>query len=892
MATDKGHGFMESSMLRSTNDPIVKRFFEKLSDAMGIYVCSYDYCGKLINDFTGNETEIEILDEIVSGELRHQMFQRLTLDSIEDQIVEDTVNPYVKAAAVALKFQGVCKEVWFFAGVLRPDEDDTSLPEKVQGLSKFTTEHRFNCAIDACREMGRYRVGAELSLNQYEEESRKSLFSVNEMSESLRQVETLTRILKYLDSDKNYEVIMHDFLEITAGYLGVGQASIFKINEENDFSMEVMSNYTIQGETAPFDRTKGLIKLPFLEGRKPIILSAGSVALDHIGKLWPRMECKACVAMPISIGQVTDLFAVYFETNFERNWKIEELQFLSDAIRVLQNVLDKRRQKNSLLTSFASLEEILEHVGCAICVCDHAKHKMLFKNKQMHEFFPDNKMDAELYGIIWEPKADMRNIVDYYDYDSGRWFEIHYSQISWVDGSRVALYAIYDVTEKKNYQNRIEQQAYTDYLTGLLNRMCCERDLARIIDEAKKRQQTGALLYLDLDDFKHINDGLGHQYGDILLKEISAAIHSIKGIEETCYRMGGDEFVIIVPPRSYRFFNEILDNIKGVFVRPWFLKDGEYYCTMSMGMVTFPDEGDNVEDLIKKADIAMYSAKKTGKNRVAKYNSESLSESNKRLDMEKNMRDAIGMGFDEFLIYYQPIIDISKPKAPCVGAEALIRWDSKELGFISPTDFIPLAEYLGLINPIGNYVLKKACEECKKWNDNGHPEFKVNVNLSVVQLMQDNIVEIVKDTVKETGITPGNLTLEVTESLAINDMERMKGIMTEIRSLGVRIALDDFGTGYSSLNHIREIPLDVIKVDQSFIRELEEDDYSKSFIKMVAELAGAIGVSICVEGVETAAQYKILRGMKVLIAQGFYFDKPIPKDEFERKYVLPSRQKE
>ena len=153
--------------------------------------------------------------------------------------------------------------------------------------------------------------------------------------------------------------------------------------------------------------------------------------------------------------------------------------------------------------------------------------------------------------------------------------------------------------------------------------------------------------------------------------------------------------------------------------------------------------------------------------------------------------------------------------------------------------------------------------------------------------MQDNIVEIVKDTVKETGITPGNLTLEVTESLAINDMERMKGIMTEIRSLGVRIALDDFGTGYSSLNHIREIPLDVIKVDQSFIRELEEDDYSKSFIKMVAELAGAIGVSICVEGVESESQYKILRGMKVLIAQGFYFDKPIPRDEFERKYVLP-----
>lgn len=203
-----------------------------------------------------------------------------------------------------------------------------------------------------------------------------------------------------------------------------------------------------------------------------------------------------------------------------------------------------------------------------------------------------------------------------------------------------------------------------------------------------------------------------------------------------------------------------------------------------------------------------------------------------------------------------------------------------------------MAEYLGLINPIGNYVLRESCFFCKQWNDNGHPNYKVNVNLSVVQLLQTDIVEIVAQTLKDTGINPRNLTLEVTESLAINDMERMKSILAKIKKLGVRIALDDFGTGYSSLNHIREIPFDVIKVDQSFVKDLAGDAYSQSFIRMVAELADAIDVSICVEGIETKEQYKVLEGMKVRLVQGYYFDKPLPRAEFENRYVKIDKYEE
>lgn len=873
----------KDTIVRSSSDDKVVRFFNKFSESTGVYISSFDYYGQILADFTGDESERELLKKYFTEEMRQSMFERLTIDSIEDQIVEDTASPHIKAAAIALKFEGQCREVWFFAGVI--EDTPGTLPTELHLFSKITTTRRFLKTCDALREMGLYRVNAELSLAQYQEQSRKSLFSANEMAESLKRVETLTNILKFFDSEKSTEAIMSDFLRYTSEYLGVEEADVFKIKSEPGFTMDVVTGWLAPGMVAPYDRTVDILQFPFLTGKKPIILSAGASSLSVVKEEWPRLDARALVAMPITIGQVTNMYAVYFETREDRNWKIEELQFLSDAIRVLQNILEKRIQKNSLASSYASLEQILEHVGCAIIVNDVAREKTLFQNKIMRNIFPLEEISSELNEIIWENRTDDQSEIEYYDYDSGNWYDINHSNIIWVDGRPVSLYAIYDVTDKKNYQKRIEQQAYTDFLTGLLNRMCCERDLARFIDEAEKRGETGALLYMDLDDFKHINDGLGHQYGDVLLKNISGAIHSIKGIEDSCYRMGGDEFVMIVPPRSYKFFNEIIDNIKAVFARPWYLKDGDYYCKMSMGYVTFPDEGNSVEDLIKKADIAMYSAKKSGKNKVAKYNSNFVSDSTKRLDMEKNMRDATNNGFGEFLVYYQPVIDITDGNVRCTGAEALIRWDSQELGFINPGDFIPLAEHLGLINPIGDYVLKEACKECKKWNDNGHPEYKVNVNLSVVQLMQENIVDIIKETVEETGVTPHNLTLEVTESLAINDMDRMKGIMSEIRKLGVRIALDDFGTGYSSLNHIREIPLDVIKVDQSFIKELVDDDYSKSFIRMVGELAGAIGVTICVEGVEKEEQYKILDMLNVHLVQGFFFDKPMTGDDFEAKYL-------
>ncbi len=525
--------------------------------------------------------------------------------------------------------------------------------------------------------------------------------------------------------------------------------------------------------------------------------------------------------------------------------------------------------------------EVLNNLNCGICVSSLEGDHILFANQEFCSCLNDD-MNVKDELLIDLKDGESREV---YLSRADRWFDIHRREIQWLDQEKAELYTIYDITENKRYQKRIERQANNDFLTGLYNRMRCEKDLEIQIDVSKRKGSEGALLYMDLDDFKHINDGLGHQYGDVLLKSISHSMQRINGIESNCYRMGGDEFIIIVTENKYEMLDKILQGIAEIFAKPWFLKGADYYCTMSMGIARFPADGDTVQDLIRKADLALLEAKKSGKNCYEFYTDAVKGVSSKRLDLEKNMRDATMNACDEFEVYYQPIVDVTKQGNPCMGAEALIRWNSEKLGFISPAEFIPLAEYLGLINPIGEHVLREACRQCRAWNESGHPHYKVNVNLSVVQLLRNDIIDQVQDALKETGINPANLTLEVTESLAINDMDRMKSILGQIRELGVRVALDDFGTGYSSLNHIREMPIDVIKIDRCFIEDLGQDEFADAFVKIVCELANVIGMRVCVEGVEHSRQYEILKNMQIHMIQGFYFDRPMSAEDFTKKYA-------
>ena len=875
-----------ASLLRSLIEgKELEKWQKHFCEVTNVFACCVDSKGNPLTEFEGKSGETERIIKLIDREQFQSMMCRVSESTLEDQAIESTAYPNLRMAVISAKVEGRPVINWLICGVISDASEEEGYPNPP--LTEFTSAlsaRQFDGVVDMVRDITETLLHYKYIVLEAQAESRRSRFSEIEMSEALKRTEALAEVVQLLESDDSIEGIILKMLQIVGEFLNLSSTSVCRLLKDGKH-MDIVSHWCREGVLWGYDQNAGLACPAYFEPGKAMVLSGSSMMNAEVREELKSLGIKAIVILPVVINGTVTMYAAFSERQKDRTWQLNDIKFMNDAVKVLQSILTKRIQKNSLASSFASLETILDNVGSSVYVRDTVTGAVLFVNRSMRHTFERELRNGTLDELLEQGIRSESGISEIYHSKRERWYDLYYTRMKWVDGSQALLCALYDITEKKIYQKKIEQQAYTDFLTGLYNRMCCERDLAKYVDEAHKISKKGALLYLDLDDFKHINDGLGHQYGDVLLKAISHSLQRIDGIETTCYRMGGDEFVIIIPPAGYEKFEAIITSIKDIFMKPWFLKDADYYCTMSMGIVEFPDEGDAVHELIKKADIAMYEAKKRGKNRVAQYSESIDSKSGKRLDMEKNMRDATAGGYQEFEVYFQPIIDIQKEGLPCTGAEALIRWNSTELGFIPPSEFIPLAEYLGLINPIGNYVLREACKHCKNWNDNGYPDYKVNVNLSVVQLLQADIVEIVAETIKETRIKPHSLTLEVTESLAINDMERMKEILDSIKKLGVRIALDDFGTGYSSLNHIREIPFDVIKVDQSFIMDLERDDYAKSFIKMVAELARTIGVNLCVEGVETRNQYKILSEMQVSMVQGYYFDRPMPREAFERKYT-------
>ncbi len=845
----------------------LQRLQNEFCSATGIVAYCLDGNKEQITQISGAENADEIVQQYAAAGYVHNVLDRVEEGSLEDLATEESEVTGGKVAAVAVRFENHTVLYWIVL--------------QVGGADDLRFEH----VLDLLRDASYSFLENKVICYSAEAESRRSLYAQQEMTRDLHIIEATAEFVQLLDSDEQMEAVMERALGILGEHLGADTAQIFQLRSDNQV-MDVLGEWYAQGMVPYFDMTNGIEAPSFLRTVKPLVLSAGASAGEYESEL-AGIGLKAVMIFPIFHQDTANRMILSVNCRSGRpNWGPQEIKFVSDAVKVLQSILTRRIQKNSIASSHAALEKILDNMACAVYVEDKSTGEMLFANRRLRIEFVFELQDGSFKDLLEESMGEEKTegFFEVYQAEREHWYDLFGKEITWVDGRRAVLYSMYDITDKKLYQKKIEQQAYTDFLTGLYNRICCERDLARLVDEAKRDGGTGAILYLDLDDFKHINEALGHQYGDILLKAVSHALKNIEGIRDTCYRMGGDEFVILVPPQYYYKFQQILEDIKKIFSKPWLLKDADYYCTMSMGIVTFPDSGDSVQDLVKKADIAMYEAKNSGKDRTVIYKDGIDSISGRRLDMEKNMRDATAAGYKEFEVYYQPVIDITRG-TDCIGAEALIRWNSGKLGFIPPAEFIPLAEYLGLINPIGNYVLQEACACCKEWNDGGYPDYRVSVNLSVVQLLQTDIVEVVEKALKKSGMTPANLTLEVTESLAINDMERMKDILGRIKALGVKIALDDFGTGYSSLNHIREIPFDIIKIDQSFVKDLADDAYSQAFIKMVAELAETIGVSICVEGIETPEQYKVLQGMNIKYIQGYYFDRPMRRQEFEEKYI-------
>lgn len=612
--------------------------------------------------------------------------------------------------------------------------------------------------------------------------------------------------------------------------------------------------------------------------------TAHGTATDEERKMLALCRANTCISVPIEINNVKAMYLFVMGDSDDFGSDESVIEYIEDAAMIIHSIAQSKVINNSLISSYDVLQKILDNIGSGIIVCSKSTGNILFENDMASHVSEVRETIRECLEEVFKNSDisdQLGTPMERYNTESGLWFEVRFSELKWIDGSDVVVATASDITQKKKNQQKIEYQAHNDFLTGLYNRMKCEVDLRKVIRRTEKAGLKGAVLFIDLDDFKHINDGLGHQYGDILLQQIAAGLTGIPGIRGHCYRMGGDEFIIIIGPELYDELGKMVANIKTLFNKPWYLMETEYFCTMSMGIAVFPDNSVDVHEITRMADVAMYEAKRSGKNGYAYYSSEVENSTAKRLDIENNMRQAVSTGIEEFVVFYQPVVDVNTQM--CTSCEALVRWDSKALGFMGPGEFIPLAEYLGLITSIGDYVLEEACRRCKLWNDNGYPDFYINVNLSVVQLLQKNVVENIKRILDKTGVNPKNIVLEITESFAINDMQRVMDIITGLKKLGPRIALDDFGTGYSSLNYIKQLPLDIIKVDKTFIDDIVEDDYAQAFIKLIVDLSKTIGTKIVVEGVEHKEQFELLKSLGVDYIQGYYFGKPVPANIFEEK---------
>ena len=435
-----------------------------------------------------------------------------------------------------------------------------------------------------------------------------------------------------------------------------------------------------------------------------------------------------------------------------------------------------------------------------------------------------------------------------------------------------------DVTEKKEAEERIKQLAHFDQLTGLPNRTLLQDHFRYALSLAQRRGEYLTVMFLDLDHFKNINDTLGHTLGDELLMEVSRRLKSVLREEDTVSRLGGDEFIFILPGTNEHGASHVAEKLLNVFSESYLIGQQELLLTSSIGIAIYPEDGRDMETLSKNADAAMYQVKQSGRNGFRFFTQEIQAHSARNLQLSNALRHA--MARNQLSLQYQP--QMSMLDGSVVGAEALLRWQHPELGEISPAEFVPIAEGSGQIIQIGEWVLRSAIQQLKSWMDKGLPELNMSVNLSVVQFRHANLPEMVSGILEEVGMSPGHLELELTEAVAMDDPLVAMAVMDKLYKYGIRMSIDDFGTGYSSLSYLKRFKVYKLKIDQSFVHDVTEDPEDKAIVTAIINMASSLGMHTIAEGVETAGQLAFLRMSGCEEAQGYYFSKPLSADEFEK----------
>ena len=518
-------------------------------------------------------------------------------------------------------------------------------------------------------------------------------------------------------------------------------------------------------------------------------------------------------------------------------------------------------------------------------VTGYSAEEVIGKNPQI---LSSGRHDAKFYAAMWE------NISRTGGWEGEIWnrrkngevFPEHLSitAVKNRDGAVTNYVASFaDISRRKMAEEEIQSLAFYDPLTNLPNRRLLLNRLKKSLASCARNKQEGALLFIDLDNFKTLNDTLGHDIGDLLLQQVAQRLTSCARAGDTVARLGGDEFVVMLDDLGGYVLEAaeqtkiVGDKIAATLNQPYHLASGEYHGTTSIGATLFNGQQQSVDELLKQADIAMYQAKKDGRNTLRFFDPQMQDAINTRAALESELRNALKN--QQFHLYYQ--IQVDSSRCP-VGAEVLIRWIHPERGVVSPVQFIPLAEETGLILPIGQWVMEAACIQLKAWQQDALTrDLVLAVNVSAHQFRQANFVAQVQATVRRNAINPKLLKLELTESLLLENVEDTIATMNALNEIGIRFSLDDFGTGYSSLQYLKRLPLHQLKIDQSFVRDLASDNGDKAIVRTIIAMAHGLSLNVIAEGVETEEQRKLLLNMGCTHYQGYLYSKPVPLEQFE-----------
>ena len=437
-----------------------------------------------------------------------------------------------------------------------------------------------------------------------------------------------------------------------------------------------------------------------------------------------------------------------------------------------------------------------------------------------------------------------------------------------------------DISQLKHSEAKLEHLAHHDPLTGLPNRLLLQSRLQHALERAERHGARVAVLYIDLDRFKNVNDSLGHPVGDTLLDALAQRLLGRLRDEDTLGRLGGDEFLLILEnAKRPEDAANMAQALIALLEKPFSLPGGhEVYVGASIGISLFPEDGTSVTELVQHADVAMYKAKEMGRNTCSFYTPALTHAANERLEMEARLRRALQQ--NEFVLHYQPQVDMAT--GAVAGCEALLRWNDPERGMIPPDRFVPLAEETGLIVPIGDWVLAEACSQARVWREQGLPVPSISVNISTRQLRQPGFAGSVAQALQASGLEPERLKLELTESMIMHHEEHAEGLLRELKTLGVRLSIDDFGTGYSSLAYLKRFPIDELKIDRSFVQDLTDDSNDMEIAAAIISMAHSLRLNVVAEGVETSAQREFLAAQGCQSFQGFLVSRPVPAAEFER----------